>query len=104
MLRLRSHSADKEQILAIATGNEEGGGSAAAASCRIEIDGGPSSSLANPGDNEADPLATNGFAQTAASGILKKGRHIVSLDCKELAGDVRIDAPTIAAIAINEKK
>jgi hypothetical protein len=34
---------------------------------------------------------------------LAKGRHKVSLACNQLAGDVCIDGPTIAAIAIGAR-
>jgi hypothetical protein len=34
---------------------------------------------------------------------LPKGRHEVALACKQLTGNVRIDVPTIAAIAISSR-
>jgi hypothetical protein len=34
---------------------------------------------------------------------LPKGRHHVVLACKEFTGNVRIDVPTIAAIAISSR-
>ena len=57
-----------------------------------------------PGEEASDNTsgsATNGFARTLVSErLLARGRHTVALACKELTGNVRIDAPTIAAIAI----
>jgi len=75
--------------------------------CQIQFDGAPSPSSVSPGDigGDTSSVATNGFARTAVSDVLDKGRHTVALACEDLgAGDVRIDAPTIAAIAINEPR
>ena len=46
--------------------------------------------------------ATNGFARTLVTQGRRwpRGRHSVALACKELTGNARINAPTIAAIAI----
>ena len=47
-------------------------------------------------------LATNGFARTVVTpDPLARGRHKVALTCKEFTGNVRIDVPTIAVIAIS---
>jgi len=58
----------------------------------------------NPGEQPTDntsPTATNGFARTFISkDPLAAGQHIVALSCMVLSGQVRINKPTIAAIAI----
>jgi len=47
---------------------------------------------------------TNGFARTLVTRHpLAKGFHKVALACKEFSGDARIDAPTIAVIAIGSR-
>jgi hypothetical protein len=60
-----------------------------------------------PGEQKTDntsSLATNGFARTLVTqDSLPKGRHEIALTCKELVGNVRIDVPTIAAIAIGSR-
>jgi hypothetical protein len=95
----------RSRVLIIATGNEETvGGGGAAASCRIRVDNVAESLAVSPGEQTTDntsSTATNGFARTlVSSDPLPKGRHQVALVCKELVGNVRIDVPTIAAIAI----
>ena len=101
-LRLKQRS----RILAIATGNQESVGGPAQASCRLRIDGVTETLAVEPGEQTSDNtsgIATNGFARTVVTSELPRGRHEVSLVCKELAGNVRIDAPTIAAIAIGSR-
>jgi len=57
-----------------------------------------------PGEQAADntsSTATNGFARTLLSPKpLSAGKHTVALSCKRLIGNVRIDSPTIAAVAV----
>ena len=61
----------------------------------------------NPGEETTDNTsgaATNGFARTLVSrDQLARGQHQVALACNQLSGNVRIDAPTIAAIAIGSR-
>jgi hypothetical protein len=105
--RATAHLNGPARLLVIATGNEETlSGAGAAATCDIRIDGAPSPLPINPGESGTDNTsgtATDGFARTFVTpDPLSRGPHTVALACKELASDVRIDAPTIAAIAINE--
>jgi hypothetical protein len=100
-LRLRERS----RVVIVATGNEESAGAGgASASCRIRVDGTAESLAVSPGeaqDDNTSSTATNGFARTVVTrDPLKKGTHRIALACKELVGNVRIDVPTIAAIAI----
>jgi hypothetical protein len=92
------------RLLVIATGNEESLGRPAAASCRITIDGVGEALAVAPGEQAADNTsgtATNGFARTFVSpSRLSAGAHTVALSCKRLIGNVRIDSPTIAAVAV----
>lgn len=94
-------------ILAIATGGQETVGSPPAkAACAIQFDNVASSTF-TPGESTVDNTdggATNGFAHTDVSDPLPRGHHQVALSCREVDADVQIDAPTIAAIAINEPK
>lgn len=103
MLRLKQRS----RVLVLATGNEESVGGAAQASCHVRIDNKAESLGLEPGEEITDNTsgtATNGFARTVVtSEPLRLGHHEVALACKELAGNVRIDAPTIAAIAIGSR-
>jgi hypothetical protein len=98
-LRLKERS----RVLVITTGNQRSVGTAAQASCRVRVDGVAESEAVSPGETTTNTSATgtNGFARTLITrGTLARGRHNVALGCKELLGNVRIDAPTIAAIAI----
>jgi hypothetical protein len=94
----------KARVLLVATGNQESVGGPAKAICELRVDGRGEDLAAQPGEQAIDntsSLATNGFARTTVTqGLLAKGAHEVSLACKEFAGNVRIDVPTIAAIAI----
>jgi hypothetical protein len=95
---------ERSRILVIATGNEESVSAPAQASCRLRIDSSVETLAVSPGEGAFDntsSTATNGFARTLVTDDpLPRGRHTVALVCNQLAGDVRIDAPTIAAIAI----
>ena len=92
------------RVLVVATGNEESLGGPAEASCRVTIDGVSEALAVAPGEVASDntsSTATNGFARTVLSpGRLSMGHHIVGLSCKRLIGKVRIDSPTIAAVAV----
>lgn len=95
------------RLFVVATGNQESVGAvAAAAACDVRIDDVPAANTFAPGESTSantDSTATNGFARTLVTpDPLPPGKHKVSLACAELAGDVKIDVPTIAAIAINE--
>ena len=100
MLRLEARS----RVLVIATGNQESVAGPSKAICEIRIDGKPEPLAVQPGEEASDNTsgsATNGFARTVVSdGRLARGRHRVTLTCREFTGNARIDVPTIAAIAI----
>jgi hypothetical protein len=91
-------------LLVITTGSQESITGPGQASCRISIDGVDEPLAVNPGEantDNTDATATNGFARTLISrDPVGAGQHIVALRCKRLLGQVRIDDPTIAAIAI----
>jgi hypothetical protein len=95
------------RVLVIATGSEESVGFPARAICEVRVDGLREALPVQPGEETSDNTsgsATNGFARTVVlNGPLPKGRHEVALACKEFTGDVRIDVPTIAAIAISSR-
>jgi hypothetical protein len=92
------------RVLVIATGNQESLGGPGQASCRISIDGRAQPFPADPGEVSTDNTsitATNGFARTFLSpDPLPAGQHTIALSCKRLLGSVRIDSPTIAAVAV----
>jgi hypothetical protein len=94
----------RSRLLVIATGNEESVGGAAAASCRLAIDGRAEPLSVAPGEARTDNTeinATNGFARTLmSSSPVAAGQHFVALRCERLAGQARIDEPTIAVIAV----
>jgi hypothetical protein len=98
---------ERSRLLLIATGDQESVGGPAQAICDVRIDRRTLGLPSQPGEDATDntsSLATNGFARTAVTPEpLPKGRHEVALACKELSGDVRIDVPTIAAIAISSR-
>jgi hypothetical protein len=90
-------------VVAIATGATYGETSGAiAAGCDVRIDDVAQALEVSPGEvtDNTSSGASNGFARTAVSPLLSAGSHKVALACRELDGDVRIDSPTIAAIAI----
>lgn len=99
-LRLRQPS----RVIVIATGGQESVGGPADTRCEVRVDSEPAPVGANPGEETSDNTsgaATNGFARTFVTrDALSRGRHEVALACNELLGNVRINAPTIAAIAI----
>lgn len=91
------------RVLVIATGNQESLGGPAQASCRVRIDGVSEALAVAPGERATDntaSTATNGFARTFVSrDPLSAGQHTIALSCKRLLGKVRINSPTIAAVA-----
>lgn len=94
----------RSNLLVIATGNQETITPPAQALCRVAIDGTEEPLSVAPGEansDNTDQLATNGFARTVLSRLpVGAGEHIVALRCERLSGQVRIDEPTIAAIAV----
>ena len=88
----------------ITTGNEETLRAPGESSCRIAVDGVDEPLSVAPGEAQSintDINATNGFARTFMSPFpVDAGQHIMALRCKRLGGQVRIDEPTIAAIAV----
>jgi hypothetical protein len=98
---LRLHRPSR--VLVIATGNQESVGGSGGASCRMTVDGSPETLAAFPGEQvtkNTSPTATNGFARTLVSSRLNPGAHRFALACKRFTGRIRIDSPTIAAVAI----
>lgn len=91
-------------LLVVVTGNQESINGPGEASCRIAIDGVEEALAVHPGEaasDNTDVTGTNGFARTfMSSDAVAGGKHTVALSCKLLRGQVRIDEPTIAAIAI----
>jgi hypothetical protein len=94
----------RSRVLVIATGNQESLGGPGQASCRVSIDNRSQPIAVDPGEVASDNTAltaTNGFARTFVSPTpLSAGEHTVALSCKRLIGNVRIDSPTIAAVAV----
>ncbi len=92
------------RILVIATGNQESLGGPGQASCRVSIDNQTQPFAVDPGEVATDNTAltaTNGFARTfVPPDRFSAGAHAVALACKRLTGNVRIDSPTIAAVAV----
>lgn len=95
------------RMFVVATGDQESVGGPAQAVCEIRIDGRGWGLPGQPGEETRDntsSTATNGFARTVVTADpLPRGTHRVALACKEFTGDVRIDVPTIAAIAISSR-
>jgi hypothetical protein len=95
------------RVLAIATGGQRSVGTASSARCEVRIDGGPQNLAAFPGEvgsSDTGVGATNGFARTVVTQEpISPGQHKVALACRQETGDVRIENPTIAAIAIAAK-
>jgi hypothetical protein len=102
-LRLKGRS----RVLAVATGGQESVGGPANAHCEVLFDDEAEPVSVDPGEETSDNTsgaATNGFARTLVSRQpLARGQHNVALACNQLTGNVRIDAPTIAAIAIGSR-
>ncbi len=103
--RLQLHQ--RARVLIVATGNQESVNGPGKAICDVRIDNAEEGLASQPGEQMIDntsSLATNGFARTVVTpDPLQRGRHKVALACKEFTGDVRIDVPTIAAIAISSR-
>jgi septal ring-binding cell division protein DamX len=91
-------------LLVVVTGNQESINGPGKASCRIAIDGVEETLAVHPGEaniDNTDVTGTNGFARTfMPADAVAEGKHNVALSCKLLNGQVRINEPTIAAIAI----
>jgi hypothetical protein len=102
-LRLKQRS----RLLVVATGGEDSVGGPASSICEIRVDDALAGLPGQPGEETADNTsgtATNGFARTVVIGDrLATGKHKVALACNEYAGNVRIDVPTIAVIAIGAR-
>jgi hypothetical protein len=98
------HLKEPSRILAIATGGEESLGFPAEARCEVRIDNRTTSVGALPGEESLDNTtagATNGFARTNVTAQPEAaGPHEAALSCNQILGDVKIDQPTIAALAI----
>jgi hypothetical protein len=93
----------RSRVLLIATGNQESVGGPAQASCRMSVDGVRETLAVLPGEarsSDTSGTATNGFARTLVSGSLNAGLHRFALTCMRFSGSVRIDSPTIAAVAV----
>jgi hypothetical protein len=94
------------RLLVIATGGQYSAGPGGSrAGCEIRVDGVPRPTFATPGETQSHTSsgATNGFARTLVTpDPLANGSHEVALFCWELDPDVRIETPTIAAIAISK--
>jgi len=94
----------RSKVLVIVTGNQESVGGPAQAGCRVTVDGVREGLGVLPGETVSDntsPGATNGFARTfVPRNTLAIGVHQFALACQEFSGNVRIDTPTIAALAI----
>jgi len=96
----------RARVLAIATGGQESNGGPAKAVCQVRVDGAASALSAAPGEDASDNTsvsATNGFARTVVSAPLAPGEHSIALACSEFAGDVRIENPTIAVLAVRAR-
>lgn len=103
----RLRLAERSRILVIATAGQDSVGGPSNAHCEVRVDNEPEPVSVNPGEEASDNTsgaATNGFARTVVSrDSVARGQHEVSLACRELSGNVRIAAPTIAAIAIGAR-
>jgi hypothetical protein len=99
--------ARRSRLLAFATGGQRSASGDAKAECEVQVDGTSTALRANPGEqgfSNTAISATNGFARTLLTpDPLAAGTHEVSLACNEVEADVRIEDPTIAAIAIATK-
>jgi len=93
------------RVLVVATGGQYSAGSdGSRAGCDIRIDGAARPAFATPGeeDDNTNAGASNGFARTFVTPQpLAAGAHEIALACWELDPDVRIETPTIAALAIS---
>jgi hypothetical protein len=95
------------RVLVIATGGQRSEGGPAKAECQLRVDDEATALGSNPGEEATDNTsggATNGFARTLVTpNPIPAGSHRVALACSEVSADVRIENPTIAAIAIATK-
>lgn len=102
-IRLRQRA----RVLGVGTGGQRSENTAAKAECAIHVDDVPQGLSANPGEETTDNTsgsATNGFARTIVTEPLSVGVHEVALACNQNgSADVRIQAPTIAAIAVGAR-
>ena len=101
-IRLKQRS----QVLVIITGGEQSVSAPAHGICRVRVGGALEPLGVSPGEESVNTsgAATNGFARTVVtSHMLAPGKHKIALACGELLGNVRIDTPTIAAIAIGSR-
>jgi hypothetical protein len=102
-LNRRSH------LLIAATGGQRSqGGAVSSARCEVRIDEASQNLGAFPGESanlsHGSAGATNGFARTLVTpDPIRAGAHDIALACRQETGDVRIENPTIAAIAIATK-
>jgi hypothetical protein len=98
---------ERSRLLVVATGNQESISGPAKAICELRIDDQAEQLGVQPGEQATDntsSLASNGFARTVVTpDPLPKGSHKIALACREFTGNVRIDVPTIAAIAIGSR-
>jgi hypothetical protein len=93
----------RSNLLMITTGNEESLSNSVQSSCSIAIDGMEQPLGVQPGEvrKNTSAFATNGFARTFMSpSPADAGEHTVALRCRSVLGQVRIDEPTIAVIAV----
>jgi hypothetical protein len=97
----------RSMVLIIVTGNQESVGGPAQAGCRITVDGVREGLGVLPGESLNDntsPGATNGFARTfVPRSTVPIGVHHFALVCQEFSGNVRIDTPTIAVLAVGSR-
>jgi hypothetical protein len=95
---------ERSRVAVVATGGEESVGGPASSHCELQIDGRSDGTGTAPGEDARDNssgAATNGFARTLVSrDPVAAGRHRVALACNQLSGNVRVDAPTIFAMAV----
>jgi len=95
--------ASPSQLLVIATGGFASETNGARADCEVRVDGQDQPLSERPGEvnDNTDTIHTDGFARTLVTGRLTRGTHTIALACQQLgAPDARINAPTIAAIAV----
>jgi hypothetical protein len=93
------------RVLVIATGNQVSVSGPGQAECRMSVDGVRESLAVAPGEvaRNTSPTATNGFARTLVTRRLERGAHRFGLACRPFNGRIRIDSPTIAAVAIGTR-
>lgn len=87
------------RIAVMATGAFYGTGTASA-TCQVRVDSGPAAISQDPGEVDSVANRTDGFARTFVTPPVGRGRHQVSLACKELDPEATIGTPTITAFAL----